>query len=85
MDGMATVTLDTHRIVKRLKDAGFTDTQAEMVTDIIVETRTTNLADIATMPDLATLAAKADVAGRERKSSNGWRRSCSLILIKLLP
>jgi hypothetical protein len=24
MDAMATVTLDTHRIVKRLKDAGFT-------------------------------------------------------------
>ena len=56
-----------------------------MVTDIIAETRTTNLADIATMPDLATLAAKADVAGQERTSSNGWRRSCSPILIKLLP
>ena len=35
---MATLTMDTHRIVKRLKDAGFTDTQAETVTDIIAAT-----------------------------------------------
>jgi len=48
MDAMATVTLDTHRIVKGLKDAGFTDTQAETVTDMIAETGATDLADIAT-------------------------------------
>jgi hypothetical protein len=77
MDGMATVTLDAHRIVKRPKDAGFTDTQAETVTDIIAETFGTDPTDTATRPDLATLAAKADVAAPERKSSNGWRCSCS--------
>ena len=31
-----------------LKDAGFTDTQAETVTDMIAETGATDLADIAT-------------------------------------
>ena len=64
---MATVTLDAHRIVKRPKDAGFTDTQAETVTDIIAETFGTDPTDTATRPDLATLAAKADVAAPETK------------------
>ena len=71
MDGMATVTLDTHRIVKRLKDAGFIDTQAETVADIIAETRATDLADVATKADIAMLrsemATKADLAALETK------------------
>jgi hypothetical protein len=75
---MATVTLDTHKIVKRLKDAGFNDLQAETVTDIISETRATDLADIATKADIAALrsdiaalrsdmATKADLAQLETK------------------
>ena len=48
MDVMAGLTIDTHRIVKRLKDAGFSDSQAETFTDIIAETRTTDFADLAT-------------------------------------
>ncbi len=63
---MATLTMDTHRIVKRLRDAGFTDTQAETVTDILAETRATDLADVATKADIAMLrtemATKADLA-----------------------
>ena len=59
---MATLTMDTHRIVKRLRDAGFTDAQAETVTDIIAETRATALADVATKADLVPLATKADIA-----------------------
>jgi len=67
MDVMATLTMDTHRIVKRLKDAGFTDSQAETVTDIIAETRAVDFADVATKADLAPLATKADVAELEVK------------------
>ena len=69
MNDMATLTMDTHRIVKRLKDAGFTDSQAETVTDIIAETRATDLADVATKTDIAALrtevATKADLAALE--------------------
>ncbi len=60
MDAMATLTMDTHRIVKRLKDAGFTDPQAETVTDILAETRASDLADVATKADIAAL--EADIA-----------------------
>lgn len=47
--------LDTHRTVKRLKDAGFTESQAETVTDILRETRETELARLATKDDLEIL------------------------------
>ncbi|MGH6917749.1 MAG: hypothetical protein ACREJ0_08595 [Geminicoccaceae bacterium] len=52
---MATVALDTHKIVKRLKDAGFNDMQAETVTDILAETRVTDLADVANKTDITTI------------------------------
>jgi hypothetical protein len=88
---MATVTLDTHRIVKRLKDAGFTDAQAETVTDIIAETRATELTDVATRADLVPLATKADVAELETKIIK-WlvplllgQTGLIVALIKLLP
>ena len=66
---MATVTLDTHRIVKRLKDAGFTDAQAETVTDIIAETRATDLADFATRADISALRTeiKSDLSALETR------------------
>ena len=74
---MATLAMDTHRIVKRLKDAGFTDSQAETLTHIIAETRASDLADVATKVDLAPLATKADVAELEVKIINGWCRCFS--------
>ena len=75
---MATVALDTHKIVKRLKDAGFNDLQAETVTDIISETRAIDLADLATKADIVALrsdmatlrnemATKADLAQIETR------------------
>ena len=92
---MATVTLDTHKIVKRLKDAGFNDLQAETVTDIISETRATDLADVATKADIAALrsdmATKADLAQLETKVIK-WlvplllgQTGLIVALIKLLP
>jgi hypothetical protein len=75
---MASVTLDTHKIVKRLKDAGFNDLQAETVTDILAETRATDLADVANKSDITTIrsemaairgemATKADLTQLETK------------------
>jgi hypothetical protein len=40
--------LDTHTIVKRLKDAGFTDVQAETVTDVLRQTRELDLSQLVT-------------------------------------
>jgi hypothetical protein len=91
MDAMATLTMDTHRIVKRLKDAGFTDSQAETVTDIIAETRASDLAGVAIKADLAPLATKADVAELEAKIIK-WlvplllgQAGLIVALVKLLP
>jgi hypothetical protein len=91
MDAMAALTMDTHRIVKRLKDAGFTDSQAETVTDIIAETRASDLADVATKADLVPLATKADVADPEVKIIK-WllplllgQTGLIVALVKLLP
>ncbi len=40
--------MDTHRVVKRLKEAGFTDTQAEVVTDIVRDAREMDRDDLVT-------------------------------------
>lgn len=55
---MAAVALDTYRIVQRLRAAGFDDRQAETVTDVFVETRSTELGDLVTKADLAALRAE---------------------------
>lgn len=40
--------MDTHRVVKRLKEAGFTDIQAEVVTDIVRDAREADRDDLVT-------------------------------------
>ena len=45
---MVAVALDTHRVVKRLRDAGFSDAQAETVTEVLTEATHASLADVAT-------------------------------------
>ena len=52
---MSALTLDTHRTVKRLIEAGFSSEQAETVTDVLQETRASDLADLATKGDLTGL------------------------------
>ncbi|RIK94860.1 MAG: DUF1640 domain-containing protein [Proteobacteria bacterium] len=49
---MNTVAMDTHKIVKRLEQAGFNPHQAEAVTDILRETREFDLSSLATKQDL---------------------------------
>lgn len=53
---MASV-LDTHRIVKRLRDAGVPDELAETWTDILRETRELDLSQLATKGDLELVRA----------------------------
>jgi len=56
--GAAMSSIDTHRIVKRLKDAGFTDVQAETVTDVVREARELDFSHLATKADLQTSTAE---------------------------
>ncbi len=60
---MNAVPLDTHRIVKRLIQVGFSDTQAETVTDVPRETREPDIGSLATKADLT--AALANMARRD--------------------
>jgi hypothetical protein len=55
---MPAAVMDTHRIVKRLKEAGFSDAQAETVTDVLRESREADFAQFATKADLAAAVAE---------------------------
>jgi len=57
---MSAVTFDTLRMVKRLREAGFSDVQAEAVTDMMRETREMDLSNLATKHDVASV--KQDLA-----------------------
>ena len=57
---MAIATLDTHQTVKDLTAAGFTDAQAEALTQALRQVQQIDLSDLATKADL--VAVKADLA-----------------------
>jgi hypothetical protein len=61
---MASLALDTLRVSKRLREAGFSEPQADAVTGIISEARETSLAELVTKSDLRETKAelKADIA-----------------------
>jgi len=56
---MAITSLDTHQTVKDLTAAGFTDAQAEALTQALRQVQQIDLTDLATKADLA--ATKADL------------------------
>jgi hypothetical protein len=53
--------LDTLRVARRLREAGFSKLQAETVTDVLREAREVDFAQFATKSDLAPLVTKADL------------------------
>jgi hypothetical protein len=60
---MAISSLDTLDIAKRLKEAGFSEAQAEAVTTVFRDVRTTDLGPLATKADIERLqaATKTDI------------------------
>ena len=52
---MATITFDTHEFVKKLKGAGFTDEQAEALTDTVRAAQGVDLSHQASKTDLLEL------------------------------
>ncbi len=57
---MAAAALDTLRIAKRLKDAGFSESQAEAMTGVLSDTRDADLAQLASKADLALLRSQIE-------------------------
>lgn len=55
---MTTITFDTHKFVRRLKEAGFQEGQAEAISEAFKEA--SGEADLATRRDLERLEAKLD-------------------------
>ena len=60
-----TLSLDTHRMIKRLTQAGFTEPQAETFVDVVREAHDFDVASLATKADLSAGLAelRADTAG----------------------
>ena len=58
---MATIIFDTHEFVKRLRDAGFTEPQAEVITDLQRETREAAIEQARHDYHLDELATKRDI------------------------
>lgn len=52
---MTTITFDTHAAVKRLKEAGYSETQAEAVTALVKEGQDAAVVDFATKTDIQLL------------------------------
>lgn len=61
---MAAVAFDTYKMVKRLRESGFTDPQAEAVTAAIQEAGSVDLSHLATKEDLTAVRTelKNDIA-----------------------
>ncbi len=58
-------TFDTLEIAKRLKSAGFGDTQAEAITGVLRETRDADLSQLVTKDDLTLLRADLEILRRD--------------------
>ena len=61
---MTISSLDTLNIARRLKDVGFSDTQAEAVTELIRDARSADLAALASKADIERLEAKLELVQR---------------------
>ena len=75
---MAIVSLDTHASVKELTAAGFSEGQAEALTDVVRRSRELDVATLATKADLVTLEARLE-ARIERTSGDLLRWIIGLI------
>jgi hypothetical protein len=66
---MIAAALDTLRIAKRMKDAGFTDAQAEVFAEVMRDAQSDWRGDLATKADLQALesALRADIENLRRE------------------
>ncbi len=55
---MGTVIFDTHRFIKRLRESGFDEKQAEALSDAFKEAQSTSIEQLVTKSDLQLLESK---------------------------
>lgn len=81
---MSVVAFDTHKFAKRLREAGFTQPQAEAVTQAVQEAASIDLTALATKQDLAEVqrdiaelrqATKTDIAELRQTSKSDVREA----------
>lgn len=58
---MTAITFDTHEFVKKLKEAGFTEQQAEALTETIKTAQGVDLSDLVTKNDLKNDLAQLEI------------------------
>ncbi len=58
---MTAITFDTHEFVKKLKEAGFTEQQAEALTETIKAAQGVDLSDLVTKNDLKNDLAQLEI------------------------
>lgn len=58
---MTAITFDTHEFVKKLKEAGFTEQQAEALTETIKAAQGIDLSDLVTKNDLTNELARLEI------------------------
>jgi Flp pilus assembly secretin CpaC len=67
--------LDTLQTVKRLKEAGFNEAQAEAMTEVLRDNREGTIADLATKSDIAGLKSEIDKLAAESRAEFASVRS----------
>ena len=89
MKGMAGTVIGTHRIVTRLRSAGFSDAQAETVSDILRESWESGRAEQATRSDLTVVRKEpAEMEARRAKWFVALRLGQAALIVaplRLLP
>ena len=65
---MAAVAFDTYKMIKHLRESGFTDTQAEAVSALVQEAGAADLSHLATREDAARLEGMIKTSAAETKS-----------------
>lgn len=66
---MPSARFDTHALVKRLKDSGFSEPQVEAISDALQEARREQFEELATKRDLKELEATLRTAIAEMKAN----------------
>ena len=81
---MTALTFDTHAYVKRLKEAGFTETQAEAQATALLEALKSGVSELATRADIDRLEERTDGRFKLLRWMIGFDLALTLAVLFLL-
>ena len=81
---MTALTFDTHAYVKRLKEAGFTETQAEAQATALLEALKSGVSELATRADIDRLEERTDGRFKLLQWMIGFNLALTLAVLFLL-